>query len=208
MINPNDITTVRVGELPSAAFSLTDKIPHEVGVDLKQGTIQDLITFIAPLIGAVQFEVKTLHVNSAYIAANFDGTGLGINLMLGFAICNGNNGTLNMDGKVNIGYGSTYNVIGQNGGSKDAVLVQHHHHKNGSPFKSFVAHSGSVASGGYGNNSSTGTSTDSGDVSQLAIGNLSLNYDTGGDALEQDMGVDGTNKNMQPYIVALKVMKL
>lgn len=122
-INPNDITTVRVGELPSAAFSLTDKIPHEVGVDLKQGTIQDLITFITPFIGAIQFQVITLHVNSAYIAANFDGTGLGINLMAGYAICNGNNGTLNKDGRVGIAYGATKNVIGQFGGTTTSTIT-------------------------------------------------------------------------------------
>lgn len=116
-INPNDITTIRVGELPSAAFSLTDKIPHEVGTDLKRGTIQELIDFITPFIGAIQFQVITLHVNSAYIAANFDVTGLGINLMDGYAICNGNNGTLNKDGRVGIAYGTTNNVVGQFGGS-------------------------------------------------------------------------------------------
>lgn len=207
-INPNDITTIRVGELPFSAFSLTDKIPHEVGTDLKHGTIQDLITFISPFVSAIQFQVITLHVDAAYIAANFDVTGLGINLMTGYAICNGQNGTLNKDGRVGIAYGATHNVIGQFGGSKDAVLVQHHHHKNGSPFKSFAAHSGSVASGGYGNNSSNSVGYDSGAISELAIGNLGVNYDTGGDALEQDMGVDGTDKNMQPYIVELHVMKL
>lgn len=116
-INPNDITTIRVGDLPSSAFSLTDKIPHEVGTDLKQGTIQDLIDFISPFVNAIQFQVITLHVNSAYIAANFDGTGLGINLMAGYAICNGNNGTLNKDGRVGIAYGATKNVIGQFGGA-------------------------------------------------------------------------------------------
>ena len=43
MINPDLITTVRVGELPPEPFSLTDLIPHEVGTDLKQGTIQQLL---------------------------------------------------------------------------------------------------------------------------------------------------------------------
>lgn len=207
-INPNDITTVRVGELPAGAFDLTSKIPHELEATLNQGTLSDLINFIAPFVSAVQFQVITLHVNQAYIDANFDLSGLGINLMTGYAICNGNNGTLNKDGKVGIGYGSTYNVIGQTGGSKDAVVVSHHHHKNGSPFKSFAAHSGSVASGGYGNNSSSSGGLDAGNVSELAIGNLGVNYDVGGDALEQTIGVSGTDKNMQPYIVELHVMRL
>jgi len=122
-IDPNNINTVRVGDLPSSAFSLTDKIPHEIDTDLFQGTIQDLITFITPFIGAIQYQVITLHVNSAYITANFDSTGLGKNLMLGYAIVNGNNGTLNKDGRVGIAYGPTTNVIGQFGGTNTATVT-------------------------------------------------------------------------------------
>jgi hypothetical protein len=62
-INPNDITTVRVGELPSAPFSATDLIPHEVGAQLKKGTLQDMATFIATLIGssdAIGFRAVTV----------------------------------------------------------------------------------------------------------------------------------------------------
>lgn len=116
-INPDNINTIRVGELPPAAFSLTDQIPHEVGTDLFRATIQDLVNFIAPMVGAIQFQVITLHVNQAYITANFEANGLGKNLMLGYAICNGNNGTLNKDGRVGIAYGATKNVIGQFGGA-------------------------------------------------------------------------------------------
>lgn len=47
-INPNDISTVRVGQLPSEPFNLTDAIPHEIGTELKQGTVQSL----ADVIGA------------------------------------------------------------------------------------------------------------------------------------------------------------
>lgn len=52
MIDSNEITTIRVGELPSEPFSLTDNLPHEVGTSLKKGTIQELSTFIAAYIGA------------------------------------------------------------------------------------------------------------------------------------------------------------
>ena len=34
MINPNDITTVRVGELPPNIPTLESKIPHELGTNL------------------------------------------------------------------------------------------------------------------------------------------------------------------------------
>lgn len=47
MIDPNSVSTLRVGQLPPSDFSLTDKIPHEVGTDLNQGTVQQLSDFIA-----------------------------------------------------------------------------------------------------------------------------------------------------------------
>src|SRR3990172_11449728 len=104
MIDPNLITTIRVGELPPSVFSLTDNIPHEVGTDLKSGTIQQLLDFLRPLVGKLQFEVVRMSVNTQYIVDNFDlvpgpNMGLGTNLCLGFAICNGNNGTENLDGR-------------------------------------------------------------------------------------------------------------
>jgi hypothetical protein len=52
MIDPNAISTIRVGQLPPSDFSLTDKVPHEVGTDLKQGTVQQLADFISSYIGA------------------------------------------------------------------------------------------------------------------------------------------------------------
>ncbi len=180
-INPNDINTVSVGELPSNAFSLTDLIPHEVGTDLKKGTIQDLITFITPYIGAIQFQVITLHVNSAYIAANFDVTGLGTNLMLGYAIVNGNNGTLNKDGRVGIAYGATHNVIGQFGGSKDAVVVSHSH--------GIRRQSHNAAAAG----------------SEWVLDNSGVSTTM---TTTETTGVSGTDKNMQPYLVELQVMRL
>jgi hypothetical protein len=51
-INPIDINTIRVGQLAEAIFNLTDQIPHEVGTELKRGTIQDFADFLATYIGA------------------------------------------------------------------------------------------------------------------------------------------------------------
>ena len=45
-IDPNNTSTVRVGELPSAPFLGTDLVPHEVAGQLKKGTLSDLATFI------------------------------------------------------------------------------------------------------------------------------------------------------------------
>ena len=52
MIDPNNVTTIRVGELPTEVFSLTDMIPHEVGTDLKKGSLNDLAIFISAFIGS------------------------------------------------------------------------------------------------------------------------------------------------------------
>jgi hypothetical protein len=52
MINSNDVSTVRVGQLPDTPFNLTDKLPHEVGADLFQGTVQSFADFLALYIGA------------------------------------------------------------------------------------------------------------------------------------------------------------
>lgn len=52
MIDPLSVSTIRVGQLPSAVISLTDNIPHEVGADLKRGTVQSLADVISSYIGA------------------------------------------------------------------------------------------------------------------------------------------------------------
>lgn len=48
----SDFTTVRVGQLVETVFSGTDNIPHEVGTELKRGTIADLATYISSIIDA------------------------------------------------------------------------------------------------------------------------------------------------------------
>lgn len=51
MIDPNAITTVRVGELPPEDFNLTDNLPHEIGEELKRGTVQQLADVIGAYLG-------------------------------------------------------------------------------------------------------------------------------------------------------------
>jgi len=180
-INPAEITTIRVGELPVGSITLTSKLAVENGTDLEQVTGQDVVDFINVNSNAFQFEVRDLWVNQAYIDTNFDGTGLGILLMDGWAICNGQNGTPPMDGLVSIGYGTNYGVIGAFGGSKDAVVVEHTHTFIGSE-------DNTPEPGSYictNDDGSTGVQT-----------SLSTT------------GVSGIGKNLQPYIVLLKIMKL
>jgi len=125
-------------------------------------------------------DVKEIDVSNAYLTANFDATGLGKNERLGWAICNGNNGTRNRSGRVAMNYDvANYPTLGATGGSKDAVIVSHSHVGNG-----FGA-SGSGSDGLASNN--------------FLYGQLSAT---------STVGESGTNKNLQPYIITLMIMKL
>lgn len=132
---------------------------------------------------ALLYEVKELDCPDAFRIANFDSTGLGINLMVGWAICNGANGTRNRNGRTPIGYDATnYPTIGAVGGSKDAVVVSHSHIQ-------------------FGATSSTGGSNRI-EVGATASGNAATNNVT------ETVGVSGTDKNMQPYIVTLFIQRI
>lgn len=129
-------------------------------------------------------DIKLVKVDLAYLNDNFEVNGLGKNLRLGWAICNGNNGTYNLNGRVVVGFGSGY-ALGQTGGSKDAVVVSHNHSVN-------LQQLNSNNDNGFG---------------KLATGNAPVegvipNINT------ETTGVSGTDKNMQPYLVALYIMKL
>lgn len=199
-INPADITTIRVGELPVGTISATSKIAVENGTDLFRISGQDLIDFININSNAFQFEIKDMYVNQAFVDDNFNGTGLGIALMEGWAICNGQNGTPNMDGLVSIGYGTNYPVLNAIGGSKNAVVVEHFH-------KEFTT------------DLESGATTDIGATSKVArrmTGSGGQDYrlqpsSTGAEptvGVSSTEGVSGIDKNMQPYRVLLKIMKL
>jgi len=51
MIDPLLISTIGVEQLVEAPFNLTDNIPHEVSTNLRRGTVNNLATFIAGVIG-------------------------------------------------------------------------------------------------------------------------------------------------------------
>jgi hypothetical protein len=50
-INPEDITTVRIDQLSPEPITVTSLLPHQVGTDLKQGTIQELVDLVATAVG-------------------------------------------------------------------------------------------------------------------------------------------------------------
>ena len=142
-------------------------------------------------------DTKEVVCDSTYLATNFDGTGLGRLERLGWAICNGNNGTVNHDGRVVVAYGTNYPTLGSTGGSKDAVVVEHNHTIGG-------ATQGLIGRDNTGQNGSGVSATP---TQQVSAGGGSItdyysHYDTGFN------GVSGTDKNMQPYIVLLRIQKL
>lgn len=129
---------------------------------------------------AQQYDIKAIYANSTYLGDNFESNGLGKNLRTGWAICNGNNGTPNISNRVIVSYGSDFPTLNAVGGSKDAVVVAHTH-------TGHVVKATSTWRGGGDN---------SGDNATSASGSVSTT------------GESGVNKNMQPYIVLVYIMKL
>lgn len=128
-------------------------------------------------------EVKELDVPQAYISANFDATGLGTNEMLGYAICNGNNGTRDRSGRVPMQYSSVYPTLGAIGGSSTHVLA----------LNEIPSHSHTT----YVNSGSGGSINGAEDA-----------VSSGTTIPTSSVGGGQAHNNMQPYIVTLYVMKL
>ena len=128
-------------------------------------------------------DTKEVVCDSTYLTNNFvsSGTtaGLGTNERLGWAIMNGNNGTQNDNGKVVIAYGTSYTTLGATGGNKDAVVVAHSHN---------------ILGGG-------GLDSGLNFVDTTAETNTRI-------GITEITGESGIDKNMQPYVVRLRIVKL
>lgn len=126
-------------------------------------------------------DTKEVVCDNTYLTTNFDGTGLGRLERTGWAIMNGNNNTPNDNGRVVIAYGTSYSTLGATGGNKDAILVNHDH-SVALPSTTGGAGTGGIAYSGPNNATVTVTTS--------------------------QQGESGTDKNMQPYVVRLRIMKL
>ena len=129
-------------------------------------------------------DVMMISCSNAYITANFDGTGLGINERVGWAICNNQNGTRDYSERVPIAYGGTLLTMGATFGSKDAVVVEHSH-EFALPYD-------------FGGSENMQSLVESSNSDERWIGGRNTSVD----------GVSGTDKNMQPYIVTLFIQKI
>jgi hypothetical protein len=161
-----------------------DNVSRNVHLDRQitfgSGTSGDILYINCIRAGAwLTGDIKEVDCTNGYLAVNFDGTGLGINERLGWAICNGQNGTKNRNGLVSVAYGTDYTSMGVTGGSKNAVLIEHDH----TIPLGILAGVSIGGSGSYDINANTPTN-------------------------KAGVGETGVGKNMQPYIVTLFIQKL
>lgn len=131
-------------------------------------------------------DIKRVKCDLAYLNDNFNANGLGKNLRLGWAICNGNNGTDNLAGRVGVGYGFGYSALGGIGGS--------------------VSENVSIPVSGYG----VGVNTGGGTAGLLIV---SSGQNESGEFFESIKKANTTTSpvsvnKMQPYIINLYIMKL
>ena len=127
-----------------------------------------------------------------------------VSIPTGWALCNGQNGTPNLQDRFVIGAGSAYGV-GVTGGSKDAIVVSH-------------THTGSTSSNGEHNHSSTvpkGYYSNSGDGYGGLFGTspTTQRYTNSAGAHTHTVTIDstgenGVGKNLPPYYALAYIMKL
>ena len=140
-------------------------------------------------------DTKEVVCDDTYRSANFDSNGLGRLERLGWAIMNGNthvyNGVSvtvpNDNGKVVISYGTNYATLGATGGSKDAVVVEHGHD--------------------WGFNTQSDDDGNGGSYAEFTLSPGSILVGDANNPIKKS-GVSGTDKNMQPYVVRLRIVKL
>ena len=182
MAKYNDILTDILNKLPSG-------YPGGIGITAeKHREVETSILNFAKNQWRIG-DIKEVDCTDAYINLNFERSGPNIGKgkvggeREGWAICDGNDGRLNLTGRVCIAYETSmlFNGSPIYGGSKDAVVVSHKH-----TFESY-----------------TSTNTVEDDDDDVTTANDESRTTTGASS-----GVSGTGKNMQPYIVTLFIQKI
>jgi hypothetical protein len=118
-----------------------------------------------------------------FFNANFDSNGLGINLALGWGLCNGNGGRKDFRDRTVVSKGANFSTLYNTGGSANAVLIGHKHKiaKGTADFNS-VSGSAPVAFG-----------------TNFTIDSESTGLSENGASVPDQ---SGEGKNMPPYIIA------
>ena len=141
-------------------------------------------------------ELKEIALLNSDISIFFDNTGLGKvgNTYDGFAICNGQNGTWDISGRVTLAYDITnYSILGDIGGEKTHAL----------DITEIAPHDHDIAYDGH--NASSGGSEWTLDNGGGATGTTKTKK-AGGDSATHTTVVP--HNNMQPYIVVLKIQRI
>jgi len=120
----------------------------------------------------------------------------------GWLICDGTNGTPNLQDRFIVGAGSSYSV-GGTGGSKDAIVVSHTHTATSVVTDPGHAHTGGVSgptinvnnTGGY-NVINSGQSNTGNAFTGISVATTNASS-----------GVSGTNANLPPYYALAYIMK-
>ena len=136
-------------------------------------------------------DTKEIVCDATYMSNNFDSTGLGIKERTGWAIMNGNNGTHNDSGLVVVAYGASYSTLGATGGTPNTVLIGHTH--TVSPTEAPT----------YGSNGAVRTTwgPSAGDTGAAGTTTPLVTSTAGGSET-------GIGKNLQPYVVRLRIQKI
>jgi microcystin-dependent protein len=157
-------------------------------------------------------DVKMVNCNNAYINTNFDNSGLGRLERLGWAICNGQNGTADMRGRFAVGFDVNtidpndnvwdviYNTMGSTGGEKKHQLTV----AEIPPHKHFVAIDNN-ADGTVNNTTSIYKSKDNGQSNGYILGGGTASPTVG---LSSETGGNQLHENRPPFIVTLFIQKI
>ena len=130
-------------------------------------------------------DIKRIKCDLTYYTNNFETNGLGKNLRLGWAQCNGNNGTDDLTGRVGVGYGLGYSTFSGLGGEVSHTLSTTEIPSLQVPY--------------------TGSNDDTGDNGPYIITSPS---EPNGIKYLTSVGGGLAHNNMQPYIINLYIMKL
>jgi hypothetical protein len=164
---------------------MTDSALNTAIINIADGTPNTASEFRAIFTELVNRSYKTgdiqlVSCSNQYIINNFDGTGLGIAERVGWARCNGNNGTRDYESqnRIPMPYGGSYTTMGANVGSQDAVVVEHTH----------------------------GIDIYNSDVTGVRVADAS--GAKSGTATTNSAGVSGINKNIQNSLITLYIQKI